>query len=598
MNDDFVDTTFSKAYLDWILKQNISYRSASSEDTRRMFTLVRPGIEKAMYTSHGSLSRLVVSAYKNRQLEIKDRLLIAKSRITVSCDVWTSTNHLSLLGIVAHFIDDKDRRQSTLIGLPRLFGSHDGENLAETLYNVINKYEFGYKIGCFMMDNAYNNDTMMDHLCRKIPTLQRQARLRCAGHIFNLIVKAILYGKEVTEFERKILGCSDREHFNLWRRFGAIGKVHNFVKWACRSNQRREEFGSYQPIAAAQDELFDWTEKMLIKDGGVRWNSTYLMLKRAKLHRRAIELFQKDHNELEDDEDSGYSVREDRLTKDDWEEIDRFLVILEPITFATKYLEGNPGVSEFGSLWAIFPALNMLSEQLDLAINNTKDEPESYFKSGILMGKQKLDQYWDKVTTETPFYFAATVLHPSLKQAYFQDKWRKYPEWQKRAKMQTEKIYEEYVADAHMEEEVDVREEVWLVAPLNDHLTTHKNFLRAHLQVDEQYSSHGRSNKRQRIESELNKYIDDGLVDLDTIGDDPLPWWLEQARSSKNSYPTLTRMAFDLFSIPAMSAECERVFSQAGKVVTDERNRLDAATIEANECQRAWLLRDLVSSEL
>ncbi|KAK5275827.1 hypothetical protein LTR16_012083, partial [Cryomyces antarcticus] len=76
------------------------------------------------------------------------------------------------------------------------------------------------------------------------------------------------------------------------------------------------------------------------------------------------------------------------------------------------------------------------------------------------MGKQKLDQYWDKMTTETPFYFTATVLHPSLKQAYFQDKWRKYPEWQKRAKTQMEKIYKEYVADAHMEEEADVREEI------------------------------------------------------------------------------------------------------------------------------------------
>ncbi|KAK5019733.1 hypothetical protein LTR16_000908 [Cryomyces antarcticus] len=131
------------------------------------------------------------------------------------------------------------------------------------------------------------------------------------------------------------------------------------------------------------------------------------------------------------------------------------------------------------------------------------------------------------MTTETPFYFAARVLHPSLTQAYFQDKWRKYPEWQKRAKMQMGKIYKEYVADAHMEEEADVRKKTQSVARSNDHLTTHKNFLQAHLQVDEQYSSHGRSNKRRKIESELNKYIDDGLVDLDTIGDDPLSWWLE-----------------------------------------------------------------------
>ncbi|TKA57281.1 hypothetical protein B0A49_13659, partial [Cryomyces minteri] len=73
------------------------------------------------------------------------------------------------------------------------------------------------------------------------------------------------------------------------------------------------------------------------------------------------------------------------------------------------------------------------------------------------------------------------------------------------------------------------------------------------------------------------------VVDPDEINDDPLAWWIEQAKKPKNPYPTLTKMAFDLFSIPAMSADCERVFSQAKKVVTDERNRLTAATIEAND---------------
>ncbi|TKA34684.1 hypothetical protein B0A49_13484, partial [Cryomyces minteri] len=177
---------------------------------------------------------------------------------------------------------------------------------------------------------------------------------------------------------------------------------------------------------------------------------------------------------------------EKMLIKDAREEIDRFLVILEPITFATKYLKSNPGVSEFGSLWAIFPALNMLSEQIDLAINDTKDARKLL---------QKRDPYGQ---TE-----AGSVL--GLKQAYFQDKWRKYPEWQKRAKTQMEKTYKEYVADDHIEEEVDVRDEIQSVAPSDDCLTTHKNFLRAHLQVDEQHSSHGRSNKRRKIESELNK---------------------------------------------------------------------------------------------
>ena len=46
--------------------------------------------------------------------------------------------------------------------------------------------------------------------------------------------------------------------------------------------------------------------------------------------------------------------------------------------------------------------------------------------------------------------------------------------------------------------------------------------------------------------------------------------------------------ALDTFSIPAMSAECERVFSSAKKLITPERNALANDTIEACECLKAW----------
>ena len=36
-------------------------------------------------------------------------------------------------------------------------------------------------------------------------------------------------------------------------------------------------------------------------------------------------------------------------------------------------------------------------------------------------------------------------------------------------------------------------------------------------------------------------------------------------------YPSLARMAFDMLSIPAMSAECERVFNSAKLLITDRR---------------------------
>ena len=44
-----------------------------------------------------------------------------------------------------------------------------------------------------------------------------------------------------------------------------------------------------------------------------------------------------------------------------------------------------------------------------------------------------------------------------------------------------------------------------------------------------------------------------------------------------------------------MSSECERVFSQAKKMITDERNRLNADIIEVQECCKSWSTKGLTS---
>ncbi len=48
-------------------------------------------------------------------------------------------------------------------------------------------------------------------------------------------------------------------------------------------------------------------------------------------------------------------------------------------------------------------------------------------------------------------------------------------------------------------------------------------------------------------------------------------------------------MAPDILSIPAMSADPERLFSGAKITISDRRNRLGIFTIEALECLKSWL---------
>ena len=54
--------------------------------------------------------------------------------------------------------------KAILLGLPVIIGPHTGQNIAAVLTQVINEYNIASKIGCFMMDNATNNDKALKAL--------------------------------------------------------------------------------------------------------------------------------------------------------------------------------------------------------------------------------------------------------------------------------------------------------------------------------------------------------------------------------------------------------------------------------------------------
>lgn len=54
-------------------------------------------------------------------------------------------------------------------------------------------------------------------------------------------------------------------------------------------------------------------------------------------------------------------------------------------------------------------------------------------------------------------------------------------------------------------------------------------------------------------------------------------------------------MAYDFLSIPAMSSDCERLFSGAKLTLAPQRQQLRADIIEAIELLNAWLRRGLIN---
>jgi hypothetical protein len=66
-------------------------------------------------------------------------------------------------------------------------------------------------------------------------------RLRCLGHIINLVARAFLFGNEAKAFE-----SGDYEElevaYKLWKRTGPIGQIHYISVFIRSSDQRRQAF--------------------------------------------------------------------------------------------------------------------------------------------------------------------------------------------------------------------------------------------------------------------------------------------------------------------------------------------------------------------
>ena len=57
-------------------------------------------------------------------------------------------------------------------------------------------------------------------------------------------------------------------------------------------------------------------------------------------------------------------------------------------------------------------------------------------------------------------------------------------------------------------------------------------------------------------------------------------------------------MGLDIFSIPSMSADPERLFSSCKHTLTDTRNQLRSDALEALECLKSWKQEGLLVSRL
>ena len=188
--------------------------------------------------------------FGKKKVELAE-LLQGVRKIHISFDGWTAPNGRGLYGIVAFWCTTEGSVRRALLGIREVKGRHDGINIAACVRGVLLEYGIADQIGYYILDNASNNNTAVESLeaTSRRSEVNGSTRLRCLGHIINLVVKH-LYS---TETEGKP---------------SAVGKITDLITFINNSAFTKARWGLSDPNSTSLKSAND-----------TRWGSTDMMVK-------------------------------------------------------------------------------------------------------------------------------------------------------------------------------------------------------------------------------------------------------------------------------------------------------------------------------
>ncbi|KAJ3455336.1 hypothetical protein MRS44_013936 [Fusarium solani] len=477
---------------------------------------------------------------------ISSQLEKAVTKISFSFDMWTSPNRLIATSCPAPCV-----------------GAHSGDNQATTIYDIFGEYGIRDRIGAGLCDNVSSNDTCLASLYRQLsPAMAeediRNNRTRCFGHIVNLAARAFLWGKDPDSFEREAFTEAafqvEERELRLWRKRGAVGKLHNIVRFVRASPQRRELMKSLACSQRDEDDYHLFEEDRaaidleLMQNNETRWNSTFLMIQRAIHKREQIDHFIT-YLDTKAAEPRQRVPVQYHLSPQDWFLLAEIQSLLKPLYEITIRCQGWAKQGRYGALWEVMIGmeylLNFFEEQ---KLIFSPPDGFSTPRADQGRGREKhlpqhtRDEYTYRLLGQSPLCPAAVILHPRWNVSWLEANWTSHEQlvWLRDAKNSVREFFE-------------------LQYPRKEQSEAARTVIGKAMRQDEpsQFDQWMQSCDRYMMEEEdeLGVYMRQGPVRRENLN--PILWW----KDHQEEYPRLSNFALDILAIPAMSVDPERTFS-------------------------------------
>jgi len=191
--------------------------------------------------------------------------------------------------------------------------------------------------------------------------------------------------------------------------------------------------------------------------------------------------------------------------------------------------------------------------------------PEQQFRWSVEMAWEKADKYYS-LLDDTPVFIAAIVLNPRRGWQWIDKRWADRESWRTAARTAVNRLWSQYRTlprdKVLPEAEAIVERDLNSLAAFKRDCDSSEDYVSP---VADEYAFW------------IKRPIDHDFKS-------PITYWT----AHRVKWPRLARIALDIFSVLAMSDELERIFSLAGCMVTDRRNRLKGDAIQAGQCLKNW----------
>ncbi|KAG9158265.1 hypothetical protein Leryth_000397 [Lithospermum erythrorhizon] len=487
-----------------------------------------------------------VATYLSEKQNLQKVLEAMPGRVCLTLDLWSSCRSVGYVFLTGHFIDSDWKMQSKILNVVMEPYPDSDTCFSHAIAACLSDWSLEGKLFSVVINQPLS-DASVENL-RALLSVKNPLVLDGQLLVGNCLALT--------------LGNIAQDAFTSV--YGTVKKVRDSVKYVKTSESHEDKF------LELKQRLQVPSSKVLALDDLTRWNSTYDMLVAAAELKEVFSCL--------DTADPDYKGAP---SMEDWKAVETLCTYLKPLLDTANIL-ASPGVSTtntyFHEAWKI---------QLELARAAASEDP---FVSSLTKSMQEIfDNYWKSCC----FILAiAVVMDPRFKMKLVEFSFQKIygdekaPEYVKIVDEGIHELFLEYTTLPSSLSSTLVQNGSNGTVKSEDHQGGNAEDNGVELMDFDMYIKQTNS---QDPKSELDQYLEESLLprvhEFDVVG-----WW----RLNKEKYPTLSRMARDVLSVPVCTVAQDSVFSNVPTEMDRYRSSLRPETVEALICAKAWLQSPIV----